>query len=723
MPVAVASAMGLHQVPGLSVMDALVSNLARQQLLLVLDNCEHLLDEAAEFCAAVLLAADDVRILATSREPLGLPGEARFRLPPLTLPGQSRSGDALPSEAEALFIERVHQLDPQLILDDNSNTVVAQLVQRLDGMPLAIELAAARVESLGLVQLLDRLDDRFRLLVSAHRTVAARQRSLEATFDWSYHLLTEAEQRVLRRLSVLPGPFTLDAAEAVAGPDAAPAVLHLVDCSLLMPPRAGSDDRARYSMLEALRTYGREQMKNTGEEDEAARAVAAHALDVVKQAATEMARHDGEVLAARWLDAEDAAIHQGLAWALTHSPPDALQLAVALAPWWRLRGRWVEGYALLQHAVERTGPDVDAWYSGHVWLGRLGEATSDYDTVLDYYSVAVDALMDGPPSFNVVDSLAGRAYALRNLGRLSDAAVDASNALGLARRIGYASGEVMALTELSLAACYADDGEDSLEWIRQAQRIDKDQIPGWIARYCDLALLFTLMNFDALNAPTEEYARALAQARTAGDLSGQADCSYLMAVLALETGRLGDARLHLRETLELASNIGFRLRMIDTIDECGYLCAMAGRYTEAVTLWSARDIHQFQATGGFVDTPHEKNRRRPQWHNAARALGSQKLSAAKDRGTALTLAAAVELAMMTSGDLQTPPRPAGPGKLSNRERELVALVAQGQTDFQISKQLVISVSTVRTHLDRIRDKSGCRRRADLTRLALQEGIV
>ena len=163
-PAMVATALGLRQAPGVPIVDALAARLARQQLLLVLDNCEHVLDAVAQFCATVLLSADDIRILATSREPLGLPEEARYRLPPLALPGGPRTrrpGPRAQAEAVTLFVERARQLNPDLALDGEAGAVVARLVQRLDGMPLAIELAAARVEALGLGQLLDRLDDRF----------------------------------------------------------------------------------------------------------------------------------------------------------------------------------------------------------------------------------------------------------------------------------------------------------------------------------------------------------------------------------------------------------------------------------------------------------------------------------------------------------------------------------------------------------------------------------
>ena len=191
----------------------------------------------AELCGALLPAADDVRVLATSREPLGLAGEARYRLSPLAVPGPDHLADVGVSDAMVLFVDRARQADSAFALTGDSPTLVAQIVARLDGMPLAIELAAARAESLGLAQLVERLDHRFALLTAGDRRAAPRQRSLAATVEWSYQLLSEDEQQVFRRLAVFPGPFTLEAAETVAGAAAEPAVLHLVDCSLLTPPR------------------------------------------------------------------------------------------------------------------------------------------------------------------------------------------------------------------------------------------------------------------------------------------------------------------------------------------------------------------------------------------------------------------------------------------------------------------------------------------------------
>ena len=251
---AVAAALGVREQPGVPVAEAVARVLARRQLLLVMDNCEHLIGAAAQLCGALLAACDDVRVLATSREPLRVTGEARYRLGPLALPSP---GDAAGgSEAVALFADRARQADARFALTGEIEPAVARLVARLDGMPLAIELAAARVEAVGVGQLADRLDDRFGLLAGGDRLAPERHQSLAAAVEWSYRLLGEEEQRVFRAVSVFPGPFTLEAAEAVAGPAAGEVVLRLVECSLVVPPREGPDGRWRYSMLQTLRAYG-----------------------------------------------------------------------------------------------------------------------------------------------------------------------------------------------------------------------------------------------------------------------------------------------------------------------------------------------------------------------------------------------------------------------------------------------------------------------------------
>jgi predicted ATPase/DNA-binding CsgD family transcriptional regulator len=737
-PAAVATALDVRPAAGVPLIDALVARLSPQQVLLVLDNCEHVLDSVAQFCAVALSAADDIRILITSREPIGLPEEARYRLGPLAVADPGSPGQVAQSEAVTLFVERARLLDPDFSLDVDSGPAVARLVHGLDGMPLAIELAAARVEALGLAQLVERLDDRFRLLVNANRIATARQRSLEATVDWSYRLLSPAEQRAFRFLSVFPGPFTLDAAEAVAGTEAGVAVLRLVDCSLLVPPRTGPDGRARYSMLETLRSFGAGRLRQLGEDEQADAALAAYAMTVTERAAAQIALNGQEQPAALWLDAEDAAVHQGLAWTLEHDPPEGLRLAVALAPWWVVRGRWPEGYELLQRAVAQTGPTAVCWYSAHCWLGELSRWASDYNVILRHFSTVVDGLRERPPSPDLIEGLAGRCSVLRNMGRLAEAAEDARTALKLAQQIRYAAGEAYALRQLSFVAMYANQSEDAVKWAVQAQRVPFDQISDWRARGIKEVLPYALVmtgQLEELDAGQmadleAQCAQLLALASSAGDLGQEADAHYSLAMLAIRTGRLAAAGASLRAAAILATRVGFTLRLIDILDEAGYLCAATGRFGEAVTLWSAMAVQNEVAD--LADTPQAEDRRAGPLREAQGELGERAAGAARDRGAAMTLAAAVEFAVMmteqVNENLPAPlpaPAQAAPGSalLSARERELVALVAQGRTDAQIAERLFISIRTVRTHLDRIRGKSGCRRRADLTRLALQEGII
>jgi DNA-binding CsgD family transcriptional regulator/tetratricopeptide (TPR) repeat protein len=430
-----------------------------------------------------------------------------------------------------------------------------------------------------------------------------------------------------------------------------------------------------------------------------------------------------ELPGALWLDAEDAAVHQGLAWALDHDPPTALRLASALAPWWLVRGRWVEGYALTRRAVEQTGPEAETWYTAQVLLGWLSQGASNLGVLLGHHTAVVDALRDGPPCIDLIDALTGRSSALRNMGRLTEATADARTALRLARRLGYAAGEADALRALCFISLHDEKGEDAVAWARQAQLVDPDRLPERRARFARFALLVALVESGHFDGASDLFEELLPQARAAGDLSVQADMVFFMGVLALGTGQLAEAGVRLREAAELAARGCYPLRLIDILGEAGRLCAATGQHAEAVALWSARAV-QRNAAGISVASHGEDTRRELLLQDARRTLGPRRFKAAQDRGAAMTLAAAVEFAVLTTGE-RAPQTPAPPpaGNLSTRERELVALVAQGQTDAQIAEKLFISVSTVRTHLDRIRDKTGCRRRADLTRLALKQAII
>jgi predicted ATPase/class 3 adenylate cyclase/DNA-binding CsgD family transcriptional regulator len=724
-PAAIATALGIQQGGG-SAMETLADVLAARQVLLVLDNCEHLIDAVARLCGTLLPAADDVRILATSREPVGVAGEARYRLPPLALPepGQYQRADG--SAAVALFADRACQADPHFTMSGEIGSAVARLVSRLDGMPLAIELAAARVETLGLGPLLDRLDDQFSLLASTDRLAPARHRSLAATVEWSYQLLSEEERRVFRRVSVFPGPFTLEAAEVAAGTGAGSAVLHLVDCSLIAPPRAGPDGRLRYLMLETLRAYGASQRVKAGEEPDAAAALTRHALQVAGQSAVGLETRDGEVAAARWLDAEDATVHQALGWALEHDPDAALRLAIALAPWWLLRGRWATGYQLLALAAERADEDRPEWCVAQFWLGLL-TAASNVTTSFRHLTLVRDAFAERPRAPLLARALAWRAGALANLGRVPEAAEEGRHALALARALGDPAGEAYALYWLATAAGYVGNLQDAEAWLRQAQRIDQAAIPGWIGRHCTLLLASAL---GAIGEATEAHrycADALALARQAGALYDEGDSLLRMAKLDFDAGRLAEARAHLREVIELFAQTGANVLLINCLDLCGDLCASTRRWREAITVWAALAAvwHDTGIQGeGQANDPASKEEFQEPLRKARQALGPTLTRAAEERGAAMTAAAAAEYVLLLVGEETGEPAaaPALP-HLTTQDRKLVTLVAQGRTDAQIAAQLSISVRTVRSRLDRIRAKTGSRRRADLTRLALQANLV
>jgi predicted ATPase/DNA-binding CsgD family transcriptional regulator len=698
--------------------------LAPRQLLLVLDNCEHVLEAAAELCAAVLSAADDVRILATSREPLRVAGEARYRLGPLTLP--PRDDAVVPgSEAVALFADRARRADPHFVLGPDSAGAVARLVRRLDGMPLAIELAAARVEALGVTQLADRLDDRFALLSGGDRLAAPRQRSLAAAARWSCDLLTERERQVFRRLAVFPGPFTLDAAEAVAGTDAGPAVLHLVDCSLLTPPRTGPDGRPRYLMLETLRAYGKELLTEAGEEEAAIMALAGFALDLAEKAATGLETSAGEVHAARWLDAEDATGHFVLAWALGHDPAMAVRLAIALAHWWLLRGRWAVGYELLSAAARHAPEGGLQWCAAQFWLGAVVNGI-DVTTGLRHFEAAAAALRRQPPSRLLCLALSCRAWCLANLGRTIEADEDGRYALALARDIGDPVGEAHALTLLAMVAQLRGEPQAGLTWCLQARRLDPAGLPGWLVRDRDFMLTNALLQNGEIADAERACAAELEAARQAGALYHQTEDLLRMAQLDLLTGRVTEARAHLGEATDLAAQWGGTLIVLPlSLDVCGHLCAQASRPASAVTAWAAYTVSL--ENSAFPDLPYDARQREGPLRKARQALRPTAARAAEERGAAMAPAAAAEyvalLAAEEPGRSPGPPGEPGALQLSAREQELVALVAQGRTDAQIAEQLYISIRTVRSHLDRIRDKTGCRRRADLTRLALETGLV
>jgi DNA-binding CsgD family transcriptional regulator len=329
--------------------------------------------------------------------------------------------------------------------------------------------------------------------------------------------------------------------------------------------------------------------------------------------------------------------------------------------------------------------------------------------------------------------LGGRSSALQYMGRVAEAADDGRLSLALAQQAGYPGAEAMALACLSGAAWYSGDRDGAIRLAHQAQQV-RGEVPGALYRALSQILTMVLTGAGDLAAAEQVCTAGLTSCRDVGDLGNLCYQLWNRAILDLRAGRIEDATGHLHEQLQIAMQTGLGLGLLAGLDCCGYLCTATGRQAEAVTVWAA-----MSTLAGPWPLPHgpaNPGEREGLLRKAREQLGPARTRTAEERGAALNLATATEYALMlATAAPQLPgagPAPAaGPAtqaaagldKLSPRERELVTLVAQGRTDAQIAAQLYISARTVTSHLDRIRDKTGCRRRADLTRFALGAGLI
>ncbi|MFD0898934.1 BTAD domain-containing putative transcriptional regulator [Actinomadura sediminis] len=352
--------------PGAGIVDRLADALRGRRALLVLDNCEHVAEPVAELAGRLLAGAPGLRILATSREPLGVPGERLQIVPPLDLPG-SRTGpdDLRRSGAVRLFVARASAAAPGFALDAATAPWVASICRRLDGVPLALELAATRVRALGVRELAAALDDRFRVLGGARRG-PERQRTLRATIDWSWGLLAGDERAALRRLAVHAGGWTADAAAEVSGADL-DVLARLVDRSLVA---RGAD--GRYRLLESIAAYGLERLREAGEEDELRLRHVRYLVGLAERAAAGL-RGPEQARLLGLLDAEAA----GFRAALEHAPPDlALRLVNALAWHWYLRGRFGEARIAFADVLE-SAPEGPGRREAETWLAVMTMASGE----------------------------------------------------------------------------------------------------------------------------------------------------------------------------------------------------------------------------------------------------------------------------------------------------------------------------------------------------------
>jgi predicted ATPase/DNA-binding NarL/FixJ family response regulator len=412
----VGRALGLRERPDQLPLDVLGEHLRDLRTLVVLDNCEHMLSSCASLVDTLLRSCPRLVVLATSREALRVPGELTYRVPSLELPPTGGSAAQIASsDAAQLFVDRASQVRPGFAVSNDNAPAVVTICRALDGIPLAIELAAARVRMLSPDQIAEALDDRLRLLTGGARTVALRQQTLRASIDWSHDLCTEGERMMLRRLSVPAGGWTLQGAEAVSV-DGEAVKRHevldhltgLVDKSLVeIEERSG---QIRYRMLETIRQYGAERLAEAGETDTAHARHLAWCVETAERAEPELMGHDGGKWLGR-LDLEIANLRAAIDWAAAHDADAGLRLVSALTFFWLARGRLVEGAGSLARALEGA-PGPSAVRGKARWaIAYLSLYRARFDTCSEHAQLA---LADGQS----VDDRGVMARALVALGTI-----------------------------------------------------------------------------------------------------------------------------------------------------------------------------------------------------------------------------------------------------------------------------------------------------------------
>jgi predicted ATPase/class 3 adenylate cyclase len=525
-PAAIGEALRLTGQPDRPTLETLLDALALQDVLIVLDNCEHLIGGCAKTAELIVRRCPRVHLLATSREPLGIGGEVLYRVPSLSLPGPGDTDPAAAGscDAVALFADRARTYGVALPVDGPAAPLVVSICRRLDGMPLAIELAAARLRSMSLRELNDRLDQRFRLLTGGSRTALKRQQTLRATVEWSYSLLTSAEQLLLGRLSVFAGSFDLDAAEAVCGSgrldviDVADLLGSLVDKSLVVAEQAGAG--LRYRLLETIRLFAAERLAEAGEGEAAAVAAGhcAHFLAVAEAAAAYLAGSDQGRWLAR-LDADQANLRRAAQHAAGRDGTAVvLRLGVALWRYWEARSRRQEAFMLLAPALQRpdAGADPGLFAAALFTAARAGRFV-DVPAALKFAGQAVQ----------VARELSDDRLLISALAVLCDA--------------HYWAGELEAALPF---------GQESVE---RARRLGDDVLLGLSL----LEYLMPLQTIDPARSPPL-YAEAFACTRRSGDHITDCDLHNNAAVAALSAGDLPAARAHLDAAARAARQIGWQ---------------------------------------------------------------------------------------------------------------------------------------------------------------------
>ena len=655
----------------------LLSYLRDKELLLVLDNCEHLLGAAAGLVTDVLKAAPGVRVIATSREPLSVPEEHVIPIPPLELP-RAQADEPLDqlrqNESVELFTQRASAASGTFELTASNRTAVVDLCRRLDGLPLAIELAAVRTRVLSVEQILDRLADRFGLLTGGSRAALPRHQTLRTTIEWSHDLLGSDERTLLRRLCVFAGRFTLDDVESVCASDDVPAahaldvLSSLVDKSLVM--KQDTPGPACYRLHETMREFAGLKLREAGEVDAVEQRCDAYYVSTCRRSAGWARYRLVEWLA--WMDLEIDNIRSVLQRCIAHVDiASGMDLATSLPLYWATRAttegvRWLDAFLV------------------------IGCGDEELQARAEYLRGFLAVLLVDP--ITAMPALERAAAADRAAGRLGPLAASLSMA--------------------SIAAHMAGDRDSAGRLLGEAQAVTGglDDVPARLtflqARSLDA---FFGGDLEAASSASSEGARL---SRQAGELYTLKVWLLNLGTVALLAGGLDASKPLLTEALRIAHQVDDRVQQAYLLDALGCHAIRSGQARLAAQLLGAADTIRTGAGAGVMPflAPLLTQART----SAVAALGGSRFDAEYTAGSGLTRDAAVRLALGQPAHVAAAaPDSAHRGVLAKREAEVAGLVADGLSNKEIGARLFISEHTVDSHVRSILNKLGCNTRAQI----------
>jgi predicted ATPase/DNA-binding CsgD family transcriptional regulator len=696
---AVASVLSVREVPGRSMTDELVEYLEEREVLLVLDNCEHLVEGCAALCNTLLHACPKLKILATSREALEVAGETHFAVPSLSFPDPHTltSTELERFESVRLFVERARYRRPDFVLDLENAPSVAEVCRRLDGIPLAIELAAARVGTLSVAQISGRLKHSLRLLSGRDRTAPERQRTLRAALDWSYELLDEAERELFARLSVFSGGFTLEAAEVVGadpGPessieegDVLDLLGRLVDKSLVVSGTGDSEGELRYRMLEPIRQYGGGKLEGGGKATETRRRHAAWFLALAERAEPEL-KSRRQVVWLKRLEGENDNLRTAMRWLLEEDEVEtaAVRLAWALWLFW--------------------------WYHGHQSEGiRYAEEMLDEGQYLDVHLRA-----------KAIYVRAAMSYGMEDLELTMTLCEESAE---LFRQVGDRSGLAVTLGVLGITALQQGDVQRATSVFEEGLELFREVGDRWgiVSTLAHLGIIPFSMGDNGRAARYFKEALTLSQ-----DIGGRIPASYIslynLALIAQSEGDHKRASELYEEGLALAVEVGDKANAAYCLEGLAGLIGQHGEPRRAVRLYGASEA--ILETVGAPLYVHAQDR--ALYERAVGVLrsrlGEEAFEAAWSEGRTMYPEDAIEYALESPKTTEEGgTAPAYPAGLSTREIDVLKLVARGMTNAQIARDLFISPNTVNRHLNSIYHKLGVGSRAAATRFASEHNLL